>query len=116
LKLVVLCRPSVPRNAGLALRTATNFGPCELVLAAPEKPSLTIHPDFEMMSHGVGERAAKARLVPDLDAALADCQWVVGFTARVRDHRVLCAWNEIRPELARRAASPEERVALVFGN
>jgi TrmH family RNA methyltransferase len=116
MKRVVLVRTAGPRNAGSVVRVAANFGPCELVCVAPERPSLLVHPDFEQMAHGVEDVAAKVRVVATLAEALADCTASVGFTARARDHRELVDWRAARAALAARAARSEERVALVFGN
>lgn len=116
MKRVVLVRPAGPRNVGSVLRAAANFGPCELVLVAPERRSILVHPDFEQMAHGVEDVAAKVRVVATLSEALAECTASVGFTARARDHRELVDWRTARGPLAARAADPAERVALVFGN
>jgi len=113
---VVLVRTAGPRNAGSVVRVAANFGPCELVCVAPERPSLLVHPDFEQMAHGVEGLADKVRVVATLADALDDCTASVGFTARARDHRELVDWRAARTALAARAARAGERVALVFGN
>ena len=63
MKRVVLVRPSGPRNVGMILRAAANFGPCEVVLVAPERPSLLFHPDFEQMSHGVDRPRERCTIV-----------------------------------------------------
>jgi TrmH family RNA methyltransferase len=116
MKRVVLVRTAGPRNAGSVLRVAANFGPCEVVLVSPERPSILVHPDFEQMAHGVEDGAARVRVVATLAEALADCTGSVGFTARRRDHRELLDWRAARAQLTRRASAPEERLALVFGN
>jgi TrmH family RNA methyltransferase len=116
MKRVILVRTAGPRNAGSALRVAANFGPCELVLVRPEKPSMLQHPDFEQMAHGVPDAAKRIRVVATLEEALADCTYGVGFTARARDHRELSDWRDARAALTQRASAAEERVALVFGN
>lgn len=116
MKRVVLVRPAGPRNVGLVLRLVENFGPCELVLVRPEKPSLLVHPEFEQMSHGVEEAAARVSVVETLPQALADCHHVVGFTARGRDELLLEDWRAARGSLAELGARPGERLALVFGN
>ncbi len=116
MKRVVLVRPSGPRNVGMVLRIVENFGPAELWLVAPERPSLLVHPEFEQMSHGAEEAAAAIRVVATLPEALADAHEVVGFTARGRDNQILADWRDVRAELAERAADPERRVALLFGN
>jgi TrmH family RNA methyltransferase len=115
-KRVVLVRPNGPRNVGSVLRLAANFGPAELFLVRPERPALLLHPEFEMMAHGVPDMAAKVRVVPALADALAECTGSYGFTARVRDHRELRDWREARAEIVARAHDEAERIALVFGN
>ncbi len=115
MKRVVLVRPEGPRNVGMALRICDNFGPCELVLVAPARPGMLVHPEFEQMSHGVDGWEAKLRVVDSLEAALADCTWSVGFTARVRDNVVREEWTAIAPRLRDFAAGTDERLALVFG-
>jgi TrmH family RNA methyltransferase len=116
MKRIVLVRTAGPRNAGSVLRAAANFGPCELVLVHPEKPSILVHPDFEQMSHGVEAATERVRVVPTLAEALSDCTYSVGFTARSRDHRELHDWRSVREALTARTADPGQRVALVFGN
>ena len=48
-----------------------DFGPAELVLVRPQRPSLLIHPDFEQMAHGAEEHAREVRVVDRLEEALA---------------------------------------------
>jgi TrmH family RNA methyltransferase len=116
MKRVVLVRPSGPRNVGMIVRAAANFGPCEIVLVAPEKRSLLVHPDFDQMSHGVTDARGRCRVVATLEEALADATHAVGFTARSRDRRPRIDWRQAREDLALRANDPAEVVALVFGN
>lgn len=115
MKRIVLVRPQGPRNVGSILRVVDNFGPAELVLVKPDKPSLLIHPDFEQMSHGVERIVEKIRVDDGLDEALADCTGSYGFTARARDHRALRDWRDAAGELVTRTCS-DERIALVFGS
>lgn len=114
MKRIVLVRPRGPRNVGSILRVVDNFGPAEVVLVRPDKPSLLIHPDFEQMSHGVERIVEKIRVVDDLQEALADCTSTYGFTARARDHRALRDWRDVTAELVTRTST--EPVALVFGS
>ncbi|MFG0318040.1 MAG: RNA methyltransferase [Planctomycetota bacterium JB042] len=111
---VVLVRTQGPRNAGLAARACANFGPCELWFVRPAHGDLLGHPDFRDMAHGVEDRAPP--VVDTLEEALADCTHAVGFTARGREHRAIARWPDAVEALAARAADPDERVALVFGN
>ena len=115
MKRVVLVRPAGPRNAGMVLRAVLNFGPCELCLVAPARPSLLVHPEFEQMSHGVEGAPERVVVVDTLEEALADCTLSTGFTARARGSRVRRDWRETQGEVAA-ADAAGERVALVFGS
>ena len=112
---LVLCRTEGPRNVGSVLRAACNFGPAEIVLVAPERPALLVHPEFEQMSHGVDEAAARIRIEPDLERALAGTTHAIGFTGKLVRHRRVEPFSAVRAELAGRIADPNECVALVFG-
>lgn len=116
MKRIVLCRPLGPRNVGSVLRVVENFGPAELVLVAPPKPSILIHPDFVQMSHGVEGIERKVRVVGDLSQALEDATRCVGFTARKRGHARLEDWRDARDSLCETAADEGEVLALVFGS
>ena len=116
MKRVVLVRPSGPRNVGMILRACANFAPCELVLAAPERPSLLVHPELEQMAHGVDGVADRCRVVADVHEALADATRSFGFTARGRGDRKRKVWSARAGEAGRWAGQEDEVVALVFGN
>ncbi len=115
MKRVVLCRPMGPRNLGTVLRVAANFGPVEVGVVAPARPSLFVHPELRQMSHGVEEIAGRVLCFDTLSAALADCSLSIGFSARPRDHRITRPWPELQPRASAEDAAGE-RVALVFGN
>lgn len=112
---IVLVRPAGPRNVGMIVRAAVNFGPCELVFVAPQLPSLLVHPEFEQMSHGVPDARARCRVVATVADALTGTTHSVGFTARPQEGRERANWRERRDALATLAADPEECVAFVFG-
>ena len=116
MKRVVLVRTLGPRNAGMVARVVANFGPAELVLVAPARPSLLVHPEFQQMSHGAEGVRAALRVVGTLGEALADCTSSIGFTARSRDSRWRADWRKLRDETARACDDPAQRVALVFGS
>ena len=116
MKRIVLVRPVGPRNVGSVLRLVANFGPAELWLVAPVRPSLLVHPDFEQMAHGVEDVAARVRVVETLPEALAQTTASFGFTARGRSHRRLADWREARGDVVARVGRAEELVALVFGS
>lgn len=116
MKRIVLCRPAGPRNVGSILRAALNFGPAEIVLTSPARPSLLVHPDFGLMSHGGEEARARIRVVDTIEEALEGCHHAVAFTARVRKKQARVDWRARAPELQPLADAPDETLALVFGN
>ncbi len=116
MKRVILCRPEGPRNVGTILRVAENFGPVEVWIVSPARPSLLVHPDFEQMSHGAESARAEIVVVDDLHEALADVHHAIGFTARVRGRRKREDWRRVVPTCLDLANSVDQRVALVFGN
>lgn len=116
MKRIILCRPAGPRNIGSILRAALNFGPAEIVIVAPARPSLLIHPDFEQMSHGGEGSRETIQVVDTIQEAVADCHHVVAFTARARAKQLRLNWRDHGPTLQEIADSPDERLALVFGS
>jgi TrmH family RNA methyltransferase len=108
---VVLVETSHPGNIGAAARALKNMALDELVLVRPRQFP---HPDATARASGADDVLARARVVPDLAAAVAGCGLVLATTARDRDQyfRVLDA-----REAARRLveAAAREPVAVVFG-
>lgn len=115
MKRVVLCRTEGPRNLGSILRATQNFGPAEVVLVAPARPSLLVHPELEQMAHGAHDARDAVRVVATLEEALAGCTWTVGFTARTRGKRAREDWRAVQPRVQVMADDPTEVLALVFG-
>lgn len=116
MKRVILVRPEGPRNVGMILRATRNFGPCELALVAPQKPSMLVHPEFEQMAHGAQDARDAILVFGDLESALADTTRSVGFSARVRGKRVRAEWRGLQDQLTRVGDANDELLALVFGN
>jgi len=116
MKRIVLCRPAGPRNVGSILRAALNFGPAEIVITSPARPSLLVHPDFTLMSHGGEDARALIRVVDTIEEALEGCHHAVAFTARVRKKQARVDWRQRAPELQPLGDSSDETLALVFGN
>ena len=116
MKRVILCRPEGPRNLGAILRVTQNFGPCELWVVSPARPTLLIHPEFEQMSHGAESGRSEIVVADGLREALADVNYAIGFTARIRGQRKRRDWRTLAPRAAELAQDPEQRVAIVLGN
>jgi tRNA/rRNA methyltransferase len=109
---VVLSRTSHPGNIGAAARAMKTMGLEDLVLVAPRHFP---HAEATALAAGAADVLERARVVPSLAEALAECTLAIGFSARGRDlsHPVR-DWRSLAPEAL--AAAKEGRVALVFGN
>ncbi|MCS6852738.1 MAG: RNA methyltransferase, partial [Gemmataceae bacterium] len=78
---VVLVRPQVAGNIGATARVMRNMGLSELVLVAPQADPLAAEAR-QRSTHGEGILRT-ARIVADLEAALAECVFVAATAARV---------------------------------
>ncbi len=108
---IVLIRPTHGGNIGAGARAMKTMGLDSLWVVAPETG---IDEEAEAMATHAVDLLERAVLVPDLEAVLADCRYVMGTSARPR--RLGC------PVLPPREAAPtlvnESRagpVALLFG-
>jgi len=108
----VLVRTSHPGNIGAAARAIRTMGFSRLVLVQPQHfPD----PDATALAAGADDVLEQAIVVPDLVSAIADCQLVLGCTARRRG----VALEELTPRAAAGralAVTPAAQVAIVFGN
>ena len=109
----VLVRTSHPGNIGAAARAIRTMGLRRLSLVAPHTFP---HADAVALASGANDVLEEAPISPDLPAAIADCQLVLGATARRRD--VPMEEIDAREAAARALAAAREgrEVALVFGN
>ncbi len=109
----VLVRPQMGENIGAAARAMLNFGLDRMVLVAPRDG--WPNPAAEAMASGAGRLLDRAQLCTDLPEALADAQYVMATTARMR--------GLTKPVLSPEAAMAEaaaritrgERVVMLFG-
>ncbi len=108
---IVLVQTQHPGNIGATARAMLTMGLTELVLVAPERFP---HPQARAMASNALEIVERARVVPTLEAAIADCGWVVATSARPRHlgDEPLTPWDfaTLANERAREAP-----VAVVFG-
>jgi len=109
----VLVRTSHPGNIGAAARAIRTMGLARLSLVAPHAFP---HADAIALAAGANDVLENAPIAPDLPAAIADCQLVLGATARRRD--VPMEEIDAREAAARALAAARDgrEVALVFGN
>jgi len=109
----VLVRTSHPGNIGAAARAIRTMGLRRLSLVAPHAFP---HAEAVALASGANDVLENAPIAPDLPAAIADCQLVLGATARRRD--VPMEEIDAREAAARALAAAREgrQVALVFGN
>lgn len=108
---VVLSHTSHPGNIGASARAMKTMGLSSLVLVNPKDYP---HADATARASGADDILAQARVCSDIDTALADCQLVIGASARTRS--IPCP--VISPAQCARlacAASQAGRVAILFG-
>lgn len=109
---IVLVGTSHPGNVGSTARAMKTMGLDSLWLVAPERFPAT---EATVMAAGADDVLQRARVVPDLRAAIADCGLIVGTTARGRH----LPWRIVEPRAAAReiaVASTSSEVAVLFGN
>ncbi|PWQ97136.1 tRNA (cytosine(32)/uridine(32)-2'-O)-methyltransferase TrmJ [Leucothrix pacifica] len=109
---IVLIQTSHPGNIGAAARAMKTMGLSELCLVNPLKYP---DPQAEAMAAGAEDVLQAASIVSSLSEAIADCQHIIGTSAR--SQRTL-RWSLLEPrECGQYAAkhSPNDKVAIVFG-
>ena len=108
---IVLVQPTHGGNIGGCARAMKNMGLSRLVLVAPQEfPS----EQASARAAGADDILAQAQVCATLDQAIADCQHVVGASARER--RI--AWPMLAPHQAARLLVDEavrKEVAVLFG-
>lgn len=109
---VILVETTHPGNIGAAARAMKNMGLTELVLVNPYK-----FPDEEAMyrSASAEDVVSSARVVATVDEAIADCQLVIGTSARER--RIPWPMLTAREcgEKVSAASEAQQTVGLLFG-
>jgi len=100
-----------PGNIGAAARAMKNMGLSDLALVAPR-----IYPSEEAIARAAGadDLLASAHVCQTLSEAIADCQRVVGASARLRT----ISWPQWSPRACARAAmldADRHRTAILFG-
>jgi tRNA (cytidine32/uridine32-2'-O)-methyltransferase len=108
---IVLVETSHPGNIGAVARAMKTMGLNDLCLVAPKS-----FPDAEATARasGADDILEHAGVEPDLPAAIGDCSYVVGASARTRSGR----WPVVDPRTCAAAIAsrlPRESIAVVLG-
>lgn len=82
---VVLVSPSHPGNVGSTARAMKTMGFSDLVLVKPKLPDVLVHPEAIALASDGADLLAQARVVANLDQALADRHFALAFTSRRRE-------------------------------
>ena len=111
--IVVLVEPQLGENIGAAARAMANFGLSRLRLVAPRQAWPNAR--ARIMAAGADRILDAAELYDGLEAAIADCTFVVAATARAHDQaKPVVGAAEAAALLAPRVAAGE-LAALLFG-
>jgi len=111
--IVVLVEPQLGENIGTAARAMANFGLTRLRLVRPRDAWPNVH--ARRAASGADAVLEGAALYDSLQAALADCSFVLATTARAHDQaKPVIGPAEAAREMAPRIAAGET-VAVVFG-
>jgi tRNA/rRNA methyltransferase len=116
--LVVLVRPQLGENIGMAARAMANFGLRRLRLVSPRdgwSGASAVRDAALAAAAGADAVVEGASLHDTLDAALADCRRAYATTARPRDQAKRVATPAAEMPAIAAAVAAGERTALVFG-
>jgi len=107
---IVLVATSHPGNIGATARAMKTMGLQHLCLVAPKTFP---HPDAQALASGAEDVLLNAMIYPSLEAAVADCQYVYGTTARPRD----LTWPMLTPSAMATSIKQQlpAKIAIVFG-
>ncbi len=106
---IVMINTTHPGNIGGAARAMKNMGLADLALVEPKEfPS----GDAIARAAGASDLLDRARVCATLDEAIADCELVIGASARLRS----IPWPQLDPrECAAKVTGTTARTAILFG-
>lgn len=108
---IVLVETSLPANIGSAARAMKTMGLSHLRLVAPKQP---LDEQAEALAAGAKDVLENAHIFDTFDEAIADCQLVIGTSARLRHLQASLIEPRTCGELAVKRAA-QGKVAIVFG-
>lgn len=109
----ILVRPQMGENIGGAARAMLNFGLDRMRIVAPRDG--WPNPKANAMASGAGRVLDAAGLFPDVQSAIADCDYVFATTARSRELTKPVMTPERAMEHARALTGEGKRVGVLFG-
>lgn len=109
---IILVNTTLPANIGAAARAMKTMGLHDLVLVAPKQFP---HADASSLASSASDVLAQARVVATLEEAIADCQLVLGASARNRTIGLPQLDARSAGEAAEQHARVGAQVAFVFG-
>lgn len=111
---IVLVETSHPGNVGAAARAMKTMGFSDLVLVNPRFPDVLHSSEAIAMCSGALDVLERAKIVSDIDTALADCRFVAAVSARLREFSPPIETPRHLSEKLRSIG--DQAIALVFGN
>lgn len=108
---IILVETSLPANIGSAARAMKTMGLSHLRLVAPKQ---SLDEQAEALSAGAKDVLDNAQVFETFDDAVADCQLVIGTSARLRHLQASLIEPRACGELAVKRAT-QGKVAIVFG-
>jgi tRNA/rRNA methyltransferase len=111
--IIVLVGPQLGENIGMVARAMANFGFNELRLVTPREGWLNDKTEAAAVS--AAHLVREAPVFETLEAAIADCNYVIATTARQRDGFKPVLGPERATEQMRVRESQGQRTAILFG-
>lgn len=108
---IILVETSLPANIGSAARAMKTMGLTNLRLVAPQQP---IDEQAQALAAGAKDTLEQAQTFATFDQAIADCQLIIGTSARLRHLQNSLIEPRTCGELAIQRAQ-QGKVAIVFG-
>ncbi|MDZ4277100.1 MAG: RNA methyltransferase [Erythrobacter sp.] len=109
----ILVRPQMGENIGASARAMLNFGLERMRIVAPRDG--WPNPAAVALASGAGRVLDQAGLFPDVQASIADCDFVFATTARGRELTKPIYTPEAAMEHARALVAAGKRVGVLFG-
>lgn len=109
----ILVRPQMGENIGASARAMLNFGLERMRIVAPRDG--WPNPAAVALASGAGRVLDQAGLFPDVQAAIADCDFVFATTARGRELTKPIYTPEAAMEHARGLVAAGKKVGVLFG-